>query len=585
MKLKLSKLFFVLLISPSSWAGPTPTPTPATGAATGTVWDTKFPMFKDGAVAAGSSLAKTLSEDNLEASMGSNGMTCKRIKDSAEGLASYSKANLPESEISFGNSKIKIVVEGCSDTPFKYTGTSDFSEDSAFPENIVIPVPSNSSLDDPSILSETDMNSEMQAFFKRVREKLAGDYTIDGTKDIIIYTTASTEHATCRGPKNLLQAEVGDPKHMSKSYDNLNQISNTELAFKRSVNLAKVIKKFLLDPFVKDNPNTKLSVRTKCSIKDTKPQMHVYGLLKKNTWPVTEFACGEAINLNGRVGNKAPPTAVDTSRRVRGYSMSKTDPLKIYQIMFPSDNSAMTINPTIENSASLTTKCFGFFKDESGNIISSKTVNSSITVDNKKITVQKWDDCFKVKCLELNKFLLGDLKKMNPVEILQCASGGAVSSEAQALEAPGKYMVASGTNTYTVSLKPTTFKRGARFQLIYDAVYVPDRFIVTLNDKVIIDSGFVSSTAGDKNQFTKQLADLSLGAIVRPNATNADGTLNMNAGLFYIFPNDVVNAKIKVHVFGPFGTTIWRAALACPDVNLAEPELVTKAKAFINSIK
>ena len=79
MKLKLSNLFFVLLISPSSWAGPTPTPTPAAGAATGTVWDTMFPMFKDGAVAAGSSLAKSLSEDNLEASIGSNGMTCKKI--------------------------------------------------------------------------------------------------------------------------------------------------------------------------------------------------------------------------------------------------------------------------------------------------------------------------------------------------------------------------------------------------------------------------------------------------------------------------------------------------------------------------
>jgi hypothetical protein len=582
----LSKFIFLLLMSPSSWAGPTPTPTPGTGAATGTVWDTKFPMFKDGAVAAGSSLAKTLSEDNLEASMGSNGMTCKRIKDSAEGLASYSKANLPESEISFGNSKIKIVVEGCSDTPFKYSGASDFSEDSAFPENIVIPVPSNSSLDDPSVLVETDMNKEMQAFFKRVREKLAGDYTIDGTKDIIIYTTASTEHATCRGPKNLLQAEAGDPKHMSKSYDNLNQISNTELAFKRSVNLAKVIKKFLLDPFVKDNPTTKVSVRTKCSIKDTKPQMHVYGLLKKNTWPVTEFACGEAINLNGRVGNKAPPVAVNTARRTRGYTESSAAPLKIYQTIFPDDSTPVTTVPTIEHSVAKATKCYSLFKDKDGSTNSTLKINSSMTVEGKNIAIKEWSDCAKVKCLELNAFLKGDLSKMNVVELLQCAQGKFTSStETFRLPAPGNYMVSSGTNQHTISLKPTTFKRGARFQLIYDAVYVPDRFIVTLNDKVIIDSGFVSNTAGDKNYYTQQLADLSLGEIIRPNATNADGTLNMNAGLFYLFPEDAVNAKIKVHIFGPFGTTIWKAALACPDVNLAEPELVTKAKAFINSIK
>jgi hypothetical protein len=59
----------------------------------------------------------------------------------------------------------------------------------------------------------------------------------------------------------------------------------------------------------------------------------------------------------------------------------------------------------------------------------------------------------------------------------------------------------------------------------------------------------------------------------------------MSGGLHYIFHEDVVNAKIKVYVFGPFGTTIWRAALACPDVNLPEAELITKAKTFINSIK
>ena len=240
---KKNLLILAFLSGLNAFAGPTPTPTPA-ATGTGSVWDTKFPMFKDGAAAA-TTLSKNLSEEHLEASMGSNGMTCKRIKDSSEGLGAYSKTNFPESEISFGNSKIKVVIEGCSDTPFKYSGTSDFSEDSAFPENIVIPVTSGSTIDDPSVLTEADMNKEMQAFFKRVREKLAGDFTIDGTKDIIIYTTASSEHATCRGPKNLLEATANDPKHMSKSYDNLNQISNTELAFKRSVNLAKVLKKFL----------------------------------------------------------------------------------------------------------------------------------------------------------------------------------------------------------------------------------------------------------------------------------------------------------------------------------------------------
>lgn len=584
MKFTFFKLFLltIAISTTTVLAGPTPTPTAAAGT-TGTVWDTKFPMFKDGAAAA-TTLSKNLSEENLESTMGSNGMTCKRIKDSAESLGAYSKTNFPESEISFGNSKIKVVIEGCSETPFKYSGTSDFSEDSAFPENIVIPVPSGSSIDDPSVLTEADMNKEMQAFFKRVREKLAGDFTIDGTKDIIIHTTASSEHATCRGPKNLLEASANDPKHMSKSYDNLNQISNTELAFKRSVNLAKVLKKFLLDPFVKDNPNTKLSVRTKCSIKDTKPQMHVYGLLKKNTWPVTEFACGEAVNLNGRVGNKAPPAVVNTTRRVRGLSMTNT-PSKIYQVIFPDDGAPMKEPTYLPATNALTMKCFNLFKDSSGNIISSTKVNSSITVDGKKVSILKYDDCIKVKCLELNKIVAGDIAKMNVGEILQCASGTTISSEGFTYKPPGNYMVASGSNQFTISLKPTTFKKGARFQLIFDAIYVPDRFIATLNDKVILDSGFVSNTRDNTNPYGQQLLDLGLDGISRSNIVNADNTLNMNGGLHYIFHEDVVNAKIKVYVFGPFGTTIWRAALACPDVNLPEAELITKAKAFINSIK
>lgn len=539
---------------------------------TTSTWDTKFNFLLDENAQVDN---KNLTDEmKIKADGTFNGAECKRILPEYENKSLYSKENLTERNFTYG--KVTITVEGCSDIAYNYGSDPDFSGSGSYPENIVLPVKSDSKIVKVSDVTEQEISSGFKTFVDAGKTKLSSDYTIDGAKEIVVYTTATKEAPTCNPPSgykaSMLVADANDKNHLSKSFDNQNYISNSELAFKRSLNLAKLVYKIFLQPNAYDNKQT-FKIRTKCTYNttDSKPKLNIYGMLKKIDWPKTTFKCGEAIALQGRVGNKTVPSILSKENTIEDYAPSGSNGANppFYQI--PKTEHINTNNPHFFDN------CYKKFYNETTKYYDKKITPFKLNFNGKSYDISKKENCNQFTCpgryLEVGK----DVNKLTSTDLIACKLNERYRSEKTYIP-PGNNLVAQGTNQYTIMIDNTSFKKGERLQLVYDSYYVPDRFILTVGDKVVIDTGYTSNTQGDSNEYQAQLIASGQNGISRPNATNDIGNLDASRGINYVFDKDVTGKQVKLHVFGPFGTTIWRAQVNCPDSGLTKPELIQNAE-------
>lgn len=499
-----------------------------------------------------------------------------RVKTSAEKDTRYFNGKYTSEKLILHSGKIEIETSGCLDTKQTFTVGSDFDGTSNFPDNIVIPVKPGTQILDANNIKESELNEGMKKFIDGVKAKLAEGKKFDGTKDIIVYATASTDDPSCG-------AETGYDTQIASTFANTKSISNTELAFKRAVNAAKVIAKLLIVNNMEDSGLTKVKIKTHCSIKQgSTPALKVFGMLTESETVKTLTApqqCGVDINVNGGIGNQAVPSYVEHEFLVHN---------QIKPELTGPSTSGMNMQ-----TASLVLQRLGTtgFVDVLSKSYEWKTCKDKIhkpgtdggwlaEVSGASYTFTKGGkqkasasgDCEKYSCTNY----LNEIKKENwdVKTLIYCmhpyGAGGKLLS-------PGNYQQVinpSATRDYSAIYQSMTYSKGHRIRLNFDSYRVPDRFILTLNKKVLIDTGF-SSCLG--TAWAPSLVALGLNGIssgnrytgagrTLPNCASAPSGATAPVGTEYIF-SETMTGQIKLHVFAPLNTTIWRARLDCPDEN------------------
>lgn len=537
----------------------------------------------DGATTTGASISGIETEAALP-----SGGTCPdsrsdwmRVTKESEKLTKYYKTQSAETKIDVGGqATVEIYAVGCDGVDQTFTGEADIKGESAFPDNIVIPVKADSAIVNvTSIKTEADLNAGMMKFITSAKKKIKEGYVIDGSKEIVVYATATAVAPSCG-------AEKGYDKQIVKSFDDTKMISNSELAYKRALNAAKLIKKLLVDPTISDSGSkTKIKIKAYCSINvGTVPALKVFGMLKKgeHVEKLTKvYKCGDDIAINGGVGNKAAPAWVED--KIYEYSMiGKGTPTLTIQI--PSVDKPVSWVEEIKKYG--WSSCLDTIYKKDTNTWTGKTY----TFADKTKTAKTSEECRKHSCQAY--FTATKVADWKIPEMIYCNYVDALHPYPQTRTKPGDFQVtADDSKDYTIAWDPMTFTKGQRLRLNFDAVYVPDRFVVTVNGSRVIDSGYVSCVIDDTNQYHTGLPNLTppqpkaergnYYSTTTPNAscpslpTGVTGTQN---GIDYVFPKDTANAKIKLHVFGPYGTTIWRAKISCPDSGTTESTLVTDTK-------
>lgn len=506
----------------------------------------------------------------------------KRVTKDSENLTKYFK--LAETKINAGGkTNVEIWAVGCQDGAQTFDASdADIKGDSAFPDNIVIPVKANTEIVDVSgIKSEADLNDGMMKFINTAKKKIKEGYVIDGSKEIVVYATATAVAPSCG-------AETGYDKQIAKSFDNTAQISNTELAYKRALNAAKLIKKLLIDPTVNDsNKTTTIKIKTHCSINTgSVPSLKVFGMLKKGEHVEKMnkvYNCGDDIAINGGVGNRPVPAWSDD--RFTEFSVKESGDTPVLSLMVPgSDVVGGWVTKLNDHEWR---SCYDtiYVKDARGDMVYSK---KSYTFKNKRVA-NTMDECRAGACEQYFK-AVKDSSTWGIPEMIYCSQVSSLGARTQTK--PGDFQVtADDTKNYTIAWNPMNFKKGQRIRLNFDAVYVPDRFVVTVDDKRVIDTGYVSCVIDTSNTYHTGLPSLTppQSMAIRGNyyansnpisncPSLPSGVTGTENGIDYIFPVDKTNAKIKLHVFGPYGTTIWRAKISCPDKDKAEPSIISDIK-------